>query len=166
MRPNGLLRRPGLANGAVCKLATRSKRLPWDNQRDEHMPSMLCHTLSCEMIPMATSQLNATVLNWCTPCDCFAVARRSKWRWITIRAESQGHSWPDIAGQCCQAPTAGSLVDRNHHPPHQALGQFAVRIHLDDEDHEKFPIGAHGGGDLFRRGAFAALRRISVRAYH
>ena len=50
--------------------------------------------------------------------------------------------------------------------PHQALGQFAVRIHLDDEDHEKFPIGAHGGGDLFRRGAFAALRRISVRAYH
>jgi hypothetical protein len=37
--------------------------------------------------------------------------------------------------------------------PHQALGQFAVQIHLDDKDQEKFPIGAHGVAAIYTGGA-------------
>lgn len=50
--------------------------------------------------------------------------------------------------------------------PHQALGQFAVRIHLDDKDQEKFPIGAHGVAAIYAGGGgFAVLRKISIRAH-
>jgi surface antigen len=64
---NGLLLRPRLANGANAS---------WQNdQTGSHgtisvtktfrRDSMLCHTLSYETTPMATSSANKTVLNWC-----------------------------------------------------------------------------------------------------
>jgi multidrug resistance efflux pump len=51
--------------------------------------------------------------------------------------------------------------------PHQAVGQFAVQINIDDKDQEKFPIGTHGVAAIYTRpgGGFAALRRISLRAH-
>jgi hypothetical protein len=68
---NGLLRRPRLAKGATAS---------WQNdQTGSHgtisvtntfrKDSMLCHTLSYETIPMATSSANKTVLNWCNTQD-------------------------------------------------------------------------------------------------
>jgi surface antigen len=68
---NSLLRRPRLANGAAAN---------WQNdQTGSHgtisvtntfrKDSMLCHTLSYETIPMATSSANKTVLNWCNTQD-------------------------------------------------------------------------------------------------
>ena len=64
---NSLLRRPRLGNGATAR---------WQNdQTGSHgtisvtntfrRDSMLCHTLSYETVPMATSSANKTVLNWC-----------------------------------------------------------------------------------------------------
>jgi multidrug resistance efflux pump len=51
--------------------------------------------------------------------------------------------------------------------PHQVLGQFAVRINLEGNDQERFPIGAHGVAAIYTRdrGGFAVLRRISIRAH-
>lgn len=50
--------------------------------------------------------------------------------------------------------------------PHQALGQFAVQIQLDDKDLEKFPIGAHGVAAIYTGGGgFAVLRKITIRAH-
>ncbi len=50
--------------------------------------------------------------------------------------------------------------------PHQALGQFAVQIQLDDKDLEKFPIGAHGVAAIYTGGGgFAMLRKITIRAH-
>jgi len=52
--------------------------------------------------------------------------------------------------------------------PNVAQGQYAVKILLDDPDQSKFPIGAQGlvaiytGGE---HGAWAALRKISIRAH-
>jgi len=68
---NSLLRRPRLANGAAAS---------WQNDQTGshgtisvtntfHRDSMLCHTLSYETIPMATSSANKTVLNWCKTRD-------------------------------------------------------------------------------------------------
>jgi surface antigen len=69
---NSLLRRPSLANGAAAS---------WQNDQTGshgtisvtktfHRDSMLCHTLSYETTPMATtSSANNTVLNWCKTPD-------------------------------------------------------------------------------------------------
>jgi hypothetical protein len=59
--------------------------------------------------------------------------------------------------------TFGTVLEAD---PHQALGQFAVQIHLDSQDQEKFPIGAHGMAAIHTSGGgFAMLRRISIRAH-
>ena len=53
-------------------------------------------------------------------------------------------------------------------PPNVAQGQYAVKIILDDPDQSKFPIGAQGAAAIYtggERGAWAALRKISIRAH-
>jgi surface antigen len=77
---NGLLRRPRLANGATAS---------WQNAQSGshgtisvtktfHRESMLCHTLSYETVPMATtSQASTTILNWCKTGD-------GSWRILTL----------------------------------------------------------------------------------
>jgi surface antigen len=77
---NGLLRRPRLANGATAS---------WQNAQSGshgtisvtktfHRESMLCHTLSYETVPMATtSQASTTVLNWCKTGD-------GSWKILTL----------------------------------------------------------------------------------
>jgi surface antigen len=77
---NSLLRRPSLANGATTS---------WRNAQSGshgtisvtstfHRESMLCHTLSYETNPMATtSQANTTVLNWCK-------TRDGSWKILTL----------------------------------------------------------------------------------
>src|SRR5208282_3039148 len=50
--------------------------------------------------------------------------------------------------------------------PHQALGQYAVQIQLDDQDQDKFAIGAHGVAAIYTGGGgFAAMRKIAIRAH-
>jgi len=52
--------------------------------------------------------------------------------------------------------------------PNVAQGQYAVKILMDDPDHSKFPIGAQGSAAIYtggERGAWAALRKISIRAH-
>ena len=47
-------------------------------------------------------------------------------------------------------------------------GQYAVKIILDDPDQSKFPIGAQGIAAIYvngEHGAWAALRKISIRAH-
>ena len=47
-------------------------------------------------------------------------------------------------------------------------GQYGVKILLDDPDPSKFPIGAQGSAAIYtagERGAWAALRKISLRAH-
>jgi multidrug resistance efflux pump len=47
-------------------------------------------------------------------------------------------------------------------------GQYAVKIILDDPDPSKFPIGAQGSAAIYtsgEHGAWAALRKISIRAH-
>jgi surface antigen len=77
---NGLLRRPRLADGATAN---------WQNAQSGshgtisvtktfHRESMLCHTLSYETVPMATtSQASTTVLNWCKTGD-------GSWKILTL----------------------------------------------------------------------------------
>jgi multidrug resistance efflux pump len=53
-------------------------------------------------------------------------------------------------------------------PPNAPEGQYAVKILLDDPDQSKFPIGAQGSAAIYtggEHGAWAALRRISIRAH-
>jgi multidrug resistance efflux pump len=53
-------------------------------------------------------------------------------------------------------------------PPNVPQGQYAVKIILDDPDQSKFPIGAQGAAAIYtggERGAWAALRKISIRAH-
>jgi len=53
-------------------------------------------------------------------------------------------------------------------PPTVPQGQYAVKIILDDPDQTKFPIGAQGTAAIYtggERGAWAALRKISIRSY-
>ena len=53
-------------------------------------------------------------------------------------------------------------------PPNVAEGQYAVKIILDDPDPSKFPIGAQGSAAIYtsgERGAWAVLRKISLRAH-
>jgi multidrug resistance efflux pump len=52
--------------------------------------------------------------------------------------------------------------------PNVAQGQYAVKILLNDPDQSKFPIGAQGSAAIYtggERGAWAALRKISIRAH-
>jgi multidrug resistance efflux pump len=53
-------------------------------------------------------------------------------------------------------------------PPTVPQGQYAVKIVLDDPDQSKFPIGAQGAAAIYtggERGAWAVLRKISIRAH-
>ena len=53
-------------------------------------------------------------------------------------------------------------------PPSATQGQYAVKIVLDDPDQLKFPIGAQGIAAIYtggEHGAWAALRKISIRAH-
>jgi hypothetical protein len=53
-------------------------------------------------------------------------------------------------------------------PPSIPQGQYAVTILLDDPDQSKFPIGAQGTTAIYtsgEHGAWAALRKISIRAH-
>jgi len=53
-------------------------------------------------------------------------------------------------------------------PPTVPQGQYAVKILLDDPNQSKFPIGAQGSAAIYtggERGAWAALRKISIRAH-
>jgi multidrug resistance efflux pump len=53
-------------------------------------------------------------------------------------------------------------------PPDVPQGQYAVKIVMDDSDPSKFPIGAQGTAAIYtngEHGAWAALRKISIRAH-
>jgi multidrug resistance efflux pump len=53
-------------------------------------------------------------------------------------------------------------------PPNVPQGQYAVKIILEDSDPSRFPIGAQGIAAIYtggERGAWAALRKISIRAH-
>ena len=51
-------------------------------------------------------------------------------------------------------------------PPEEPQGGFAVKIYLDGEDQQKFPIGAQGAAAIYTGGGpFAMLRRIVIRTY-
>jgi multidrug resistance efflux pump len=51
-------------------------------------------------------------------------------------------------------------------PPEEPQGRFAVKIYLDGENQQKFPIGAQGAAAIYTGGgAFAALRRVVIRTY-
>jgi multidrug resistance efflux pump len=53
-------------------------------------------------------------------------------------------------------------------PPTIPQGQYAVKILLDDPDQSKFPIGAQGIAAIYtsgESGAWAALRKVSIRAH-
>jgi multidrug resistance efflux pump len=83
-----------------------------------------------------------------------------------------GQIFKGTVGKIWRANAAGQYLPSDVLPgfdaadPHQALGQFAVQIHLDGEDQEKFPIGAHGVAAIYTGGGgFAMLRKISIRAH-
>ena len=60
-------------------------------------------------------------------------------------------------------------IPKFHQPaPDIPQGQYAVQIILDDPDQSKFPIGAQGTAAIYtggEHGAWAALRKISIRAH-
>jgi hypothetical protein len=59
-------------------------------------------------------------------------------------------------------------IPKFQQPPNVAQGQYAVKIALDDPDLLKFPIGAQGTAAIYtsgEHGAWAALRKISIRAH-
>jgi multidrug resistance efflux pump len=83
-----------------------------------------------------------------------------------------GQIFKGTVGQIWRVNAAGQYLPSDVLPgfdaadPHQALGQFAVQIHLDDSNEEKFPIGAHGVAAIYTGGGgFAVLRKISIRAH-
>jgi multidrug resistance efflux pump len=83
-----------------------------------------------------------------------------------------GQIFKGTVGQIWRANAAGQYLPSDVLPgfdaadPHQALAQFAVQIHLDGEDQEKFPIGAHGVAAIYTGGGgFAVLRKITIRAH-
>ena len=83
-----------------------------------------------------------------------------------------GQIFKGTVGQIWRANAAGQYLPSDVLPafdaadPHQALGQFAVQIHLDGDDQEKFPIGAHDVAAIYTGGGgFAALRKISIRVH-
>jgi len=73
-----------------------------------------------------------------------------------------------------QANGVGQYLPSDEIPKFQPLnpnvpqGQYAVKIFLDDPDQLKFPIGAQGSTAIYtggEHGAWAALRKISIRAH-
>jgi multidrug resistance efflux pump len=61
---------------------------------------------------------------------------------------------------------SGEIPTFNPLTPQTPQGQFAVQIVLDDEDQQKFPIGAQGTAAIYvGDGGFAALRRVGIRAH-
>ncbi len=65
----------------------------------------------------------------------------------------------------CRATTFQNSSNR---APDTPEGQYAVKIVLDEADQSKFPIGAQGSAAIYtggERGAWAALRKISIRAH-
>ena len=83
-----------------------------------------------------------------------------------------GQIFKGTVGQIWRANATGQYLPSDVLPgfdaadPHEALGQFAVQIHLDDKDLEKFPIGAHCVAAIYTGGGgFAALRKIVIRSY-
>ena len=73
-----------------------------------------------------------------------------------------------------QANGAGQYLPSDEIPKFQPLdpnvpqGQYAVKILVDDPDQFKFPIGAQGSTAIYtggEHGAWAALRKISIRAH-
>jgi len=63
---------------------------------------------------------------------------------------------------------SGTLPDFEPPPPETMQGQYAVKILFDGADQSKFPIGAQGAAAIYTdgmHGSWAALRRISIRAY-
>ena len=63
---------------------------------------------------------------------------------------------------------SGRLPDFEPAPPEKPQGQYAVKILFDGTDQARFPIGAQGAAAIYTggmRGAWAALRRITIRAY-
>ena len=65
----------------------------------------------------------------------------------------------------CRATTFRNSSNRLRTP---LKGQYAVKILLDDPDQSKFPIGAQGSAAIYtggEHGAWAALRKISIRAH-
>jgi len=63
---------------------------------------------------------------------------------------------------------SGTLPDFEPAAPETPQGQYAVKILFDDADQSKFPIGAQGAAAIYTdgmHGSWAALRRISIRAY-
>jgi multidrug resistance efflux pump len=83
-----------------------------------------------------------------------------------------GQIFKGTVGQIWRANAAGQYLPSDVLPgfdaadPHQALSQFAVQIHLDGNDQDRFPIGAHGVAAIYTGGGgFAVLRKISIRAH-
>ena len=73
-----------------------------------------------------------------------------------------------------QANGVGQYLPSDEIPKFQQLGpnipqgQYAVKINLDDPDQSKFPLGAQGSAAIYtggEHGAWAALRKISIRAH-
>jgi multidrug resistance efflux pump len=63
---------------------------------------------------------------------------------------------------------SGDLPTFEPSPPQKPQVQFAVKIVFDGADQSKFPIGAEGASAIYTnglKGAWAALRRISIRTY-
>jgi multidrug resistance efflux pump len=63
---------------------------------------------------------------------------------------------------------SGTLPDFEPAAPETPQGQFAVKILFDAEDQTQFPIGTQGAAAIYTsgmHGSWAALRRISIRAY-
>lgn len=62
---------------------------------------------------------------------------------------------------------SGTLPTFSYVPTEVPQGQFAVAIHLDDEDQAKFPIGTQGRATIYTHpdSGFVVLRRIGIRAY-
>jgi len=62
---------------------------------------------------------------------------------------------------------SGTLPNFSYVPVEVPQGQFAVAIHLDDEDQAKFPIGTQGRATIYTNpdSGFVVLRKIGIRAY-
>jgi multidrug resistance efflux pump len=62
---------------------------------------------------------------------------------------------------------SGTLPDWKPVPTVDPQGQFAVAIHIDDEDQFKFPIGTQGRATIYTnpKSGFVIMRKIGIRAY-
>ena len=62
---------------------------------------------------------------------------------------------------------SGVLPDFQPVPADAPQGQFAVAIHIDDQDQSRFPIGTQGRATIYTnpKSGFSILRKIDIRAY-